>query len=294
MAGRVASHDLRVEDLGVAPVCEAMISPDQAQRLAATLDVPAPGAGDPLPLLWQWAWFTPTATTSQLGPDGHPGLDPAGPTAAYPRRMWVGGRVTAPEPLVVGEAAVRRSRVSEAREVSGGAGAMKIVTVEHVYERSGRIAVVEEQDLAYRQAGPATPRPAGDHLEAAGPRGWSKVVVATPTLLFRFSAVTFNSHRIHYDEAYARQAEGYPTTVVQGPLTALLLAGLASPEGGEGLSGFDFRARAPLFCGAPFSLVAQPEDAAADPSGRGAQRAVAVRAVRNDGVVAMTATARLR
>ena len=94
---------------------------------------------------------------------------------------------------------------------------MLIVTIEHTFRQFGRTALVEEQDLAYRSPGPAVTLPAGEHVEETPSRGWRQVVTAEPPLLFRFSALTFNSHRIHYDEAYARQSEGYPTTVVQGP-----------------------------------------------------------------------------
>ena len=273
--------DLTVGDLGLPTECESVISGEHATRLAATLDAPAPRPGEPLPLLWQWAWFTPMTPTAGLGPDGHPALAPDGPTAAYPRRMWVGGRVRCTEPLVVGTAVTRRSRMLRWKETVGESGGLLIATVEHSYEQAGRLAIVEEQDLAYRQAGPAIPLPEGNHVETPAPGGWKKVVSATLPLLFRFSAVTFNSHRIHYDESYAREIEGYPAPVVHGPLTAMLLAALASPTTGSGLATFEFRATAPLFCGLPFCLVVEP----------GESGTIQARAVRNDGVVAMSATA---
>jgi 3-methylfumaryl-CoA hydratase len=272
--------ELDIADLGIEEHSEVGISSGQAGRLAATLDMPAPAPGAPLPLLWHWAFFTPTTPTTGLGPDGHPKLPPGGKTAGYPRRMWVGGRVRSDSVLVVDQIATRRSRVSSWRETSGRSGSLLIVTIEHVYSQAGRVAVVEEQDLAYRSAGPELSLPSGDHLEEAPPGGVRRVMIADPPLLFRFSAATFNSHRIHYDEPYARRSEGYPTTVVHGPLTAMLLAGLASQVGGAPVTGLDFRAEAPLFQGLPFTLVAGPD-------GDG----ITGRAVRNDGVTAMTATA---
>ena len=271
---------LDVGDLGLRATTESVISADQAERLAATLGAPAPRNGDALPLLWHWVWFTPTTPTSDLGPDGHPRMSRAAATEPYPRRMWIGGRVRCEVPMRIGDAATRQSRVTGWRETTGASGEMLIVTLEHVYQQFGRTAVVEEQDLAYRSQGPPVALPAGEHLEEAPPGGWRQVVTANPSLLFRFSALTFNSHRIHYDEPYARQSEGYPTTVVQGPLTAILLAGLASRGSGRDLSGFDFRASAPLFAGLPFTLVAGPTG----PS-------ITARAIRNDGLTAMTATA---
>jgi hydroxyacyl-ACP dehydratase HTD2-like protein with hotdog domain len=199
--------------------------------------------------------------------------------------MWAGGRVRLVTPLVVGEAAERHSTVLRTRETSGRSGDLLVVTLEHRYRQRGEDAVVEEQDLVYRTAGPPVPPPEGDELVAAPDGGWSLRRVLEPPVLFRFSAVTFNSHRIHYDEPYATGVEGYPGLVVHGPLTAVLLAESARSGTGREVATFDFRATAPLFAGLPFSLVGEVDEAAGT---------VAARAVRNDGEVAMTAAIGLR
>lgn len=272
---------LTVEDLGLASLTVCEISAEHVVRLAATLDVAAsPPDGAPLPLLWHWAFFTPTVATAGLGPDGHPRLPAGAPTARYPRRMWAGGRVRLDAPLVVGRPAERRSTVLRTKETSGKSGDLLVVTLEHRYRQGGADAVVEEQDLVYRSAGPPVPLPEGDEVAAAPDGGWSVRRQLGPPTLFRFSALTFNTHRIHYDEPYATGEEGYPALVVHGPLTAVLLAEAARQAMGREVSSFDFRATAPIFAGLPFDLVGQPRD----------DGVVDSRAVRNDGQTAMTAT----
>jgi 3-methylfumaryl-CoA hydratase len=272
---------LTIEDLGLAPLTASEISAEHALRLAATLDVATPPVeGTPLPLLWHWAYFTPAVPTAGLGPDGHPRLPAGAPTARYPRRMWAGGRVSLVAPLVVGRPAERHSTVLRTKETSGRSGDLLVVTLEHRYRQGGADAVVEEQDLVYRAAGPPVPLPEGDEVAAAPDGGWSVRRQLAPTTLFRFSALTFNTHRIHYDEPYATGEEGYPGLVVHGPLTAVLLAEAARQAMGREVSSFDFRATAPLFAGLPFDLVGQPGEGGAIDS----------RAVRNDGQTAMAAT----
>src|SRR5690606_6940047 len=153
--------------------------------------------------LWHWVYFTPGTPTAGLGPDGHPRLPEGAPTARFPRRMWAGGRVSSVAPLVVGRPAERRSSVLRTKETSGRSGDLLVVTLEHRYRQGGADAVVEEQDLVYRTAGPPVPLPAGEEPVPAPAGGWSRRRVVEPPMLFRFSALTFNSHRIHYDQPYA-------------------------------------------------------------------------------------------
>jgi hydroxyacyl-ACP dehydratase HTD2-like protein with hotdog domain len=272
---------LELADLGLAERTSAELSAEHAARVAATVDAPVtPGEGDPLPLLWHWAYFTPDAPTARLGDDGHAPL-PEGPASRYPRRMWASGTVEALRPLTVGRAATRVSRVASAKESEGRSGALLIVRLEHRYAQEGEDALVEEQTLVYRQAGAATPKPVGDVRPPLGEGEWHRRHLPDPRLLFRFSAVTFNSHRIHYDQPYATGVEGYPGLVVHGPLTALLVGESIRQEYGRDLARFEFRANAPLFVDHPFTIVGTRGDP------------VSARVVRNDGTEAVQVTAAL-
>lgn len=274
------STQLALADLGIPDVARSALPGEQAERLAATLDAErAPGDGEALPLLWHWAFFTPTEPTSALGHDGHPRRSDHPLIEGLPRRMFAGGRVRQLQPLVAGEPAERHARLIGADRKVGRSGRLLIVTVAYDVLQRGRIAVEEQQSLVYREAGAPLERPAGDMEPTVPDGGWCDRATMDEAALFRFSAVTFNAHRIHYDGDYARSVEGYPELVVHGPLIALLLAGAARRRIGP-ITSFTFRATAPLFRGLPFFLVGAP----------GAGEA-ALTAVRNDGHEAMRATA---
>jgi 3-methylfumaryl-CoA hydratase len=275
--------ELTADDIGVAAVTTTEISAEHAGKVAAVLDAADElSAGAELPLLWHWAFFTPAAPTASLGHDGHPRLPAQGPTADLPRRMWAGGRVHLNFPLVIGTTATRRSRVAGAERKSGRSGDLLVVKATHEISQNGRVAIVEEQDLIYRTAsGSPIEAPVGSQRPEAPDGGWNDEVTLGAVTLFRFSAITFNGHRIHYDLPYATGEEGYPGLVVHGPLTAILLAESARRRGLRG-SSFSFRASSPLFADTPFTLLGQPDDDAG----------VALQAVRNDGAVAMTAQVR--
>jgi len=232
-------------------------------RWCATLDRAAP-AGGTVPQGFHWCLCTPDAPTAALGPDGHPRRDDSPdsflPPVPLPRRMWASSKVEFLAPLTVGEAVTRTSRVASITEKSGGSG--RLVFVEVAHETSGEqgLAVREVQSLVYREpAAPGTPPappPLGEgRFDAAG---WDQHRVLEPgaPLLFRFSALTFNSHRIHYDAPYAVGEEGYRGLVVHGPLTATLLLDLAQRAlGDNALRSFAFRGLSPAVADEPLHLV---------------------------------------
>jgi 3-methylfumaryl-CoA hydratase len=220
-------------------------------RLAALLDHSAAHwPAGVVPPLGHWLCFLPNARQSDLGPDGHPRR-----TDAFPRRMWAGSRVRFLAPIPLGAAIERRTTMLSTEDKHGRSGAMRFVTLEHRISVEGAPAVIEEQDLVYRAAaepGVIAERPA---IDPGAPDATTRAIVIDPVALFRFSALTFNAHRIHYDRDYARDGEGYAGLVVHGPLVATLLMDLmlrARP--GFAPKAFEFRARSPLFDGENITL----------------------------------------
>ncbi|GIX25669.1 MAG: acyl-CoA dehydrogenase [Caldimonas sp.] len=241
-----------------------ILTPGPVAALAATLDRddPPPRPGDALPPLWHWLYFLPLHRHSELGPDGHARRGDFLPPVPLPRRMWAGGRLNFVEPLRIGEPVQRFSRITAIRSTRGRSGELVFVTVRHEIHHAGRLALEEEHDIVYREA----PRP---EVEAAAVRNaptqaaphavHSRTIRPDSVLLFRYSALTFNGHRIHYDRAYATEVEGYPGLVVHGPLIATLLLDLLRREHPSAhVRRFGFRALRPLFDIHPFSLHAAP------------------------------------
>ncbi|MCZ8326339.1 MAG: MaoC family dehydratase N-terminal domain-containing protein [Sphingomonadaceae bacterium] len=232
-------------------------------RWCATLDRAAP-AGGTVPQGFHWCLCTPDAPTAALGGDGHPRRDDSPdsflPPVPLPRRMWASSKVEFLTPLTVGEAVTRTSRVASITEKSGGSGRLVFVEVAHETFGEQGLAVREVQSLVYREpAAPGTP-PAPPPLGEGrfDPAGWDQHRVLEPgaPLLFRFSALTFNSHRIHYDAPYAVGEEGYRGLVVHGPLTATLLLDLAQRAlGDNALRSFAFRGLSPAVADEPLHLV---------------------------------------
>jgi len=272
----IGREDIQTVSLDAQPVRE----------MAATLDLDrVPANGDPLPPGWHWLFFNPAVRRSGLDVDGHPLRGGFLPPINLPRRMWAGSRMAYSAPLTVGQPATKRSRIIDIREKSGRSGRLCFLTLEHTYSAQGRACIVEEQDIVYREA--ASPEAQSTSpVTAAAPSAapvaarWREDFCADSTLLFRYSALTFNGHRIHYDRDYACNAEGYAGLVVHGPLTATLLQGLAtSIVPARLLSSFEFRGVAPLYAGQPFRLEADvgPEDGlvlrAVDVHGRTAMEA---------------------
>lgn len=187
-------------------------------RIAATLGEATPSHGEAIPPLWQWCFFQEPIAENGLGGDGHPARGGFLPPAHNRNRMWAGGRVEFYEPLTAGSDASRVSTIKQVEEKHGRTGALLFVTVQHDYLQNGRLAIREEQDIVYRE--PSPPKSSSGEPMVAG--DWRETVTPTPTLLFRYSAVTFNGHRIHYDWPYVTETEGYPGLVVHGPLIATL------------------------------------------------------------------------
>ncbi len=238
-----------------------------ARALAALLDRD-PGwirPGAPLPSLWHWAYLRAPAPASRLGPDGHARTGEFLPPVPLPRRMWAGGRLRFHHPLLLGEAARRVSTVSAIEEKQGRGGRFFLVTVQHRILAGGSVAVEEEQDLAYREARSREDirKPAAASSPELPAPAWSDVVPATPVLLFRFSALTLNGHRIHYDRSYATEVEGYPDLVVHAPLLALLLLDAAERRLGRPPAAYDYRARTPLFAGEAIRIEGAQEEGGA-------------------------------
>lgn len=232
-----------------------------AAALQATLDLTDPPLqeGDELPPLWHWLYFLPTVAGSGLGAEGHARLGGFLPPVPLPRRMFAGGRTEFLAPLRIGQHARRMGTVASVIEKQGRSGALVFVTVRYEVSTETGLALTEEQDLVYREAAarPEVPAPGKDPIP---PGAWTRTITPDEVMLFRFSALTFNAHRIHYDFPYVTGVEGYPHLIVHGPLTALLLADLAHRNGPSALRSFSFRGRAPLFADGEIALVGGPKD----------------------------------
>ncbi|MBS8232599.1 itaconyl-CoA hydratase [Marinobacter salarius] len=205
--------------IGKKESCRDRLDPSHAGRIAAMLDRPLSQEGDVLEPLWHWAFFQIPVPPSETGPDGH--IAPGGflPKSEGNTRMWAGGRVQFHQPLIIGQPAQRESRIKAVNEKNGRSGKLLFVTVEHEYRQNGELCLSEEQDIVYKA--PAAPRLSLDKPVAEAQ--WSQPVKPSPLLLFRYSAVTFNGHRIHYDHPYTTREEGYLDLVVHGPLIATLM-----------------------------------------------------------------------
>jgi len=248
--------------IGKSQAVEDFVAPWPAKALIATLDEadPEPRMGDPLPPLWHWLYFLEVGPQSKIGPDGHGERGEFLPPIDLPRRMWAGSRFRFDgEPIRIGETARRVSAIKSIEPKAGASGAMVFVTVQHTLSGPRGTSLIEEHDIVYREA--AKPGEAArDPKPAPVDSTSAKTIVPDPVLLFRFSALTFNGHRIHYDQPYVTGVEGYPGLIVHGPLMGLLqieLARRANPA--RAPATFEFRALSPAFSGAPLTVAARPE-----------------------------------
>ncbi|MYC99398.1 MAG: acyl-CoA dehydrogenase [Gammaproteobacteria bacterium] len=294
-----------------------ILAPGPAQAMLGLLDRDprAISEGDPLPLGWHWLYFRQPVRASRLARDGHEVRGDFMPDIDLPRRMWAGGTLRSPRPVALGEPAELRSEILSVTEKRGKSGRLVFVTVGHTVLQRDRRCVEEEQVIVYREAAPrpaaATARPQAGRQKAAAPgRGggtavaagaddmaggsgghadptpeWTESFLPTTVILFQFSALTYNGHRIHYDHPYVTKHEGYPGLLVHGPLTALLLLEAAQRHSPRPVRQFRCRALAPLFVDHPITLAGQAAPAGAD--GSGPQQERIVEALAPSGAVAM-------
>jgi len=270
--------------IGKTETIEDDIALAPALAVAAMLDdtVTQFAKGGPLPPLWHWFYFLPKAPQSKLGSDGHPERGGFMPPVPFPRRMFAGARLRFHLPLVIGKPTLREGVIRNVALKSGRTGSLAFVTVGYSFRQGDTLCLEEEQDIVYREPGGPVAAPAPVELPPVPQGAWSRVVTPDPRLLFRFSALTFNAHRIHYDRPYAMNEEGYPGLVVHGPLTAVLLMELVRHHTSRQIAAFSFRGQAPIFDLAPFRLVGIPTDSRVELNAQGP-----------DGKTALSATADL-
>jgi 3-methylfumaryl-CoA hydratase len=239
------------------------LGPKPAAALSAVFDEPAALAlpGQPLPLLWHWLYFLPLHRHSDIGPDGHARHSGFLPPPPLPRRMWAASRFEWRAPVCMGDAVTRTSTIAEVAQKDGRSGALVFLKLRHELRCNGAAepALVEWQDIVYRsekRAGDPEPPP----VPAPGGADWQRTLVPDEVLLFRYSALTFNAHRIHYDRPYATQVESYPGLVVHGPLIAMLLMDLLRRHlPAADVADFRFKAVRPTFDGRPMRVNGQRE-----------------------------------
>jgi 3-methylfumaryl-CoA hydratase len=250
----VGKSEILTDDITAAPV----------RALSATLDRddPAPVPGTALPPLWHWLYFLPQHRQSEIGPDGHAKRGGFMPPVPLPRRMWAGGRLQwlQDNPVLVGDAVRRVSRIGSVTHKAGRTGDLLFVLVQHEIHSAKGLALTEEHDIVYRaaaQLGDPVPQPVAAEKGAA----WQREIVPDDVLLFRYSALTFNGHRIHYDRRYVTEVEGYPGLMVHGPLIATLLVDLVRRHApGAFIKRFNFKALRPTFDLHPFRINGQPSE----------------------------------
>lgn len=219
-------------------------------------------AGDAMPHLHHWLYFWDVKPPSGLGSDGHPAKGGFLPPVPLPRRMWAGGRLDFRLPLMLGASVTKTSTITAITEKSGRSGRLVFVTIRHEFDGGDGVALSEEQDLVYRESAAGTvpaPVPAPAPLAA-----WVEEVNPDTVLLFRYSALTMNGHRIHYDRRYALEEEAYPALVVHGPLQATLLIDLAERRLGAPITAFDFRGQQPAFDGVNLHICGEPTEGGAE------------------------------
>jgi len=254
LADWIGRSETRDDQITAAPVA----------AMSATLDRddPPPQPGDALPPLWHWLYFLPRPLRRDLGPDGHAKLGGFLPPVPLPRRMWAGSQLQFHQPLRVGDAVRRDSRIADVQVKRGRSGTLVFVKVRHEIGGPQGLAITEFHDIVYRAA-PVAGAAAAPTTPAPPDPAWVRDIVPDAPLLFRYSALTFNGHRIHYDHPYVTQVEGYAGLVVHGPLIATLLLEhlrdrLAAERPGSSILGFEFRALQPTVHTERFAVCAEP------------------------------------
>ena len=264
-----------VDDITAAPLLGLWATLDREARQVLL--------GQDAPPLSHWLFFTPKVPQESIGVDGHPTRGGFLPPISLPRRMWAGGTLQFHHPLRVGDEVQRESRVMDVSEKDGRSGRLAFVTVRHELTNANGLAITENQDIVYREAAlVGSSQPAGK--PAPKDETFKRRVTPDPVQLFRFSALTFNAHRIHYDREYATRVEGYPGLVVHGPFIATLLLDLLNrQEPGATIRRFTFKAVGPLFDTHRFELCGRPDGA----------RKFALWARNQEGALAMEASAEI-
>jgi 3-methylfumaryl-CoA hydratase len=270
----IGRTETRVDRATAAPVA----------ALSATLDRddPEPLPGSDVPPLWHWLYFLPLARQSDIGPDGHAKRGGFLPPVPLPRRMWAGGRLEFHHPVRIGDEITRLSRIVDVSGKEGRSGTLVFVTVRHEISNASGVALTEEHDIVYREH-PRPDAPVPKPQPATAGEAFSREIVPDPVLLFRYSALTFNGHRIHYDRSYVTGVEGYPGLIVHGPLIATLLVDLLRRNLPQArVRRFSFRAMRPLFDIRRFTVC-----------GRREEKRIALWARDHEGWLAMDASADL-
>ncbi len=238
---------------------KTVIDAQQARKLAVTLDKPVPEDGEQLLECWHWAWFNDEVPASKLGRDGHPERGDFLPPVPLPRRMWAGGDITYLRPILIGQEITKRSTIKDVKHKKGSTGELCIVSVEHVLSHGNDPCISEIQNLVFRE----DPKPEAQPVAAPEPPNNAELVKTfspDAVLMFRYSALTFNGHRIHFDVDYARNVEGYPDLVFHAPLTATMLQEAAAVLLDSPIRSFNYRATAPLFCNAEIRICAKRQE----------------------------------
>lgn len=238
------SGDLDIDKcLGQSETCDDHMDINHANHVAISLDCALRSHAEALPYLWHWAFFVRGQPYDVLGPDGHPASGGFPTPIQGCSRMWAGGRVQFCDDLIIGTPAQRQSRVIRAQEKQGSSGKLLFLTVQHDYVQNNKICITEEQDIVYRT--PAPPKLTG--TKPAPESDWLETIQLDTVHLFRYSAVTFNGHRIHYDMTYAREVESYPGLVVHGPMIAtLMLQAFVNANPGKRVKDISYRGLRPL------------------------------------------------
>ena len=255
------------------------------RALSATLDRDDPtiDLGTEVPPCWHWLYFLPLHRQSEIGPDGHAKRGGFLPPVPLPRRMWAGSRIEFLAPVRAGQAISRTSRIADVRMKDGRTGPLVFVNVHHEIRAEGQVAIHEEHDIVYRDM-PAQGEPAPAGVPAPTNAQWTREIHPDDVLLFRYSALTFNGHRIHYDRRYVTEVEGYPGLIVHGPLIATLLLDLLRRQlPGAQVRRFSFKAMKPIFDIAPFQVCGRMDG----------DKTVKLWAVTPEGHIAMDASAEL-
>lgn len=254
------------------------------KALSATLDRDdAIDLGNEIPPCWHWLYFLPLHKQSEIGADGHAKRGGFLPPVPLPRRMWAGSRIEFHAPVRAGQAVSRNSKILDVRLKEGRTGPLVFVNVEHQIRAEGQLAITEQHDIVYRDM-PAQGEPVPEGILAPTNATWTREIQPDDVLLFRYSALTFNGHRIHYDRRYVTQVEGYPGLIVHGPLIATLLLDLLRRSiPNAQVKTFTFKAMKPIFDIAPFNVCARKEG----------DKTVKLWAVTPEGHIAMDASATL-